>query len=178
MSTDLATRDGGGRSNVDNLLIRHANKSPREVEELTGIPAGEAMTRLNELLDSRDHLTIRRQEVLIVEELMEVVHDAKERMRNAGDRDYAAIANVVIRSGSQLLTRLEAARKNTSIDVNKITDGQARVFYRIFDIMLGYILDELKGEYGIPIERVLNLHREATNVAQLWASENVIEDID
>lgn len=172
MSQDVAVRN-----NVDNLLIRHANKSPREIEEATGIPAAEAMHRLNELLDSRDHLTIRRQEVLIVEELMEVVHDARERMRNAGDRDYAAIANVVIRSGSQLLTRLEAARKNTNIDVNKITDGQARVFYRIFDIMLGYILDELKSEYDIPQERILNLHRDATMVAQVWANENVVEEV-
>lgn len=164
------------RSNVDNLLIRHANKSPREIEEATGIPAAQAMARLNELLDSRDHLSIRRQEVLIVEELMEVVHDARERMRNAGDRDYAAIANVVIRSGSQLLTRLESARKNANIDVNKITDGQARVFARIFDVALGYILDELMKEYDIPQERVLNLHREAMQEAALWAAENVIED--
>lgn len=175
-TNELATYEG--HSAVDKLLIRHATKSPHEIEEATGIPAAQAMQRLNDLLDSRDHLSIRRQEILIIDELMEVVHDARERMRNAGDRDYAAIANVVIRSGSQLMTRLADARKHSVIDVNMITEGQAQVFARIFDVALGYILEELKKDYDIPQETILRLHRESMTEAQLWAAENVIEELD
>lgn len=166
------------RSNTDRLLIRHARKSPREIEEITGIPAEEALARLNELLDSRDHLSLRRQEVLIIEQMTELFHESRDRMQNAGDRDYASIANVALRGATQMLQRLDAARKNSSIDVDKITEGQARAFGRIFDVALGYILRELRSDYDLPPERVLELHAEAMDEARRFAEENIIEGVE
>lgn len=158
------------------MLIRNARKSPREIEEVTGIPANEALARLNELLDSRDHLTVRRQEILIMEELNELFYESRERMTNAGDRDYAAIANAALRSATHMLQRLDAARKATVIDVDKITAGQARVFGKIFDVAFAHILHELAREYDIPQARVLELHREAMDAAETYAEENAIEE--
>lgn len=166
------------RNNTDRLLIRNARKSAREIEEITGIPAEEALARLNELLDSRDHLTLRRQEILLMEELNELFYQSRERMQNAGDRDYAAIANAALRAATHMLGRLDAARKATIIDVDKITSGQARVFMRVFDVGFKHILDELAAEYDISPQRVIELHRGAMDAAESYAEENHIEEPD
>lgn len=166
------------RSNIDRLLIRNARKTPNEIEEVTGIPAHEALARLNELLDSKDHLSLRRQEILLMEELNELFHESRERMHNAGDRDYAAIANAALRSATHMLARLDAARKANVIDVDKITRGQARVFGKIHDVSLGAILEELASEFNIPQDRVLELHRLGMVAGQEWAEEHAIEDQD
>ena len=164
------------RNNTDRLLIRNARKTPKEIEEITGIPANEALARLNEMLDSKDHLTLRRQEILIMEELNELFHESRERMHNAGDRDYAAIANAALRSATHMLARLDAARKANVIDLDKISAGQARVFGKIFDVAFAHILNELAAQYDIPQDRVLELHRSAMVAAQDYAEENAIEE--
>ncbi len=166
------------RSNIDRLLIRHARKSPREIEEATGIPANEAIARLNELLDSRDHLTLRRQEVLLVEEMNELFHESRDRMHNAGDRDFASITNAALRAATQMMQRLDAARKANVIDVDKITEGQARIFGKLFDVALNHILTELSKEYDIPKERIMELHREGMNKSQDYADQNLISEAD
>lgn len=166
------------RNNTDRLLIRNARKTPKEIEDITGIPANEALARLNEMLDSKDHLTLRRQEILIMEELNELFHESRERMHNAGDRDYAAIANAALRSATHMLARLDAARKANVIDVDKITAGQARVFGKIHDVSMNTILTELAREFDIPQERVLELHRMGMQAGQDWAEENAIEDTE
>lgn len=164
------------RPNSDRLLLRYARKSPREIEEITGIPANEALVRLNELLDSKDHLTLRRQEILILENLNELFHESRERMTNAGDRDYAAIANAALRSATHMLAQIEKARKMNVIDVNRITQGQARVFGKVFDAGFSALLHELAGELDLTPERVIELHKFAMNAAQEYAEENAVEE--
>lgn len=163
------------RSNTDRILLRYARKSPNEIEELTGIPAEEALARLNELLDSKDHLTLRRQEILILENLNELFHESRERMSNAGDRDYAAIANAALRSATHMLAQIEKARKLNVIDVNKITEGQARIFGKVFDAGFSALLNELAGELDLTPQRVIELHKFAMVAAQQYAEDNAIE---
>ena len=172
------TKELERRSNLDRLLIRNARKTPNEIQEITGVAANEALARLNEILDSKDHLTLRRQEILIMEELNELFHESRERMHNAGDRDYAAIANAALRSATHMLARLDAARKANVIDVDKISRGQARVFGKIHDVSLNAILEELAQEFDIPQDRVLELHRIGMVAGQEWAEDNAIEDTE
>lgn len=166
------------RNSVDRLLLQHARKSPAEIEEITGINAVEALARLHELLDSRTHLTARRQEALLLEEFNELLFDARSRMQSANDRDYAPIASVALRAVEQMATRLDAARKAVKIDYNKITQGQAQIFGRAFDVALGYILDNLRRQYEIPEELILQLHRESMIQADQYMEDNLEPEDD
>jgi len=164
------------RSVTDRMLLRHARKSPNEIAEATGLDPQEALARLNEMLDNRDHLTVRRTEMLLLEEFNELLHDAKDRMRSASDRDYAPIASVALNAVSKMSDRLDAQRKAVKIDYNKINEGQSRVFGRVFDVALAYILDGLRKQYDIPEELVLTLHREAMMAAAGEMQDYIEED--
>lgn len=172
----MAANEHERRNVADRLLLRYARKSPNEIEELTGIPALEAKARIDEILSARDHLTLRQEEVLILEEMAELIHESRDRMQNATDRDYATIANVALRGMTTALSRIEAAKKAVKIDVSKITEGQARVFTRIFDVGYKTILNELANKYEIPAEVVLDLHRMAMDEAQAYANDHTLEE--
>jgi hypothetical protein len=167
---ELARRDP-----VDRLLITHARKSPNEIAEITGLPATEALVRLGELLDNRDHLTMRRHEALLLEEFNDLLHDARSRMKGASDRDYAPIASVALRAVEQMASRLDAQRKAVKIDYNKITEGQSQVFGKGFDVALHHILEGLRARYDIPEDLILQLHREGMQASFAYLQENIEE---
>jgi hypothetical protein len=77
-----------------------------------------------------------------------------------------------------MMQRLDAARKANVIDVDKITEGQARIFGKLFDVALNHILTELSKEYDIPKERIMELHREGMNKSQDYADQNLISEAD
>ena len=122
-----------GRSLVDEMLIRHARKSPEEIEEKTGIPAREAMERLAQLLAQRDWMTERQEEKLLIQEMGDLIDDTRDRMDHASEQYYSDIANVALRGFEAIGKRMDARAAITEMEMAEITRIQAEVYIDTLD---------------------------------------------
>jgi hypothetical protein len=114
------------RTNLDDKLLSLARKSPTEIAEATGLDAGYIAERIAHLLDSKDWLTDRQEERLLL------------------------VANVVLKSLRLVSERLDARRKLVDDDIQKITASHAKIFATAFDVALQYIIAGFKAFEGVP----------------------------
>lgn len=165
------------RTNSAAILIRNAHLSPNEIAEATGFDPIEAMQRLQELLDSRDWLSQRRQEQLLIIEMQDLIQDARDRLANADDEHYAAMANVVLRGMKEVGLRMDARRKLIDMDINQITAAHGQLFGSAFDVALKHIVGTLVEENPV-IEpaRVRELQREGMLLARAKLEESMEDD--
>ena len=132
------------RSAVDSKLLSLARKSPVEIGELTGLDAGFVAERISQLLESRDWLSDRQQERLLLEEIADLKDLVMDQVRQAGDAgEFAQVANVALRTLKLISERLDSRRKLIDADVSEITAAQARLFGRAFDVALSSVIDKL-----------------------------------
>jgi hypothetical protein len=120
------------RSNIDRLLLQNARLSPNEIAEKTGLPVDRAMSRLHDLLRSRDHLSDRMEERLLIIEMGDLIDDMKARMQAAGDQFYGDIAAVTLRGYEAIGKRLEQRRRMNELDLAEITQAQGEMILAIF----------------------------------------------
>lgn len=141
-STDVATRavktaaqlreeERAKRSNIDRLILQNARLSYMEISEKIGIPVGEVADRLHTLLRSRDHLSDRQEERLLIIEMDELIEEMKGRMSASQDQFFADIAAVTLRGYDSIAKRLDARRKATETDISEITRAQGEMFLAI-----------------------------------------------
>lgn len=131
------------RSALDSKLLANARKSPAEISVLTGLPAEVVAERVSVLLESRDWLSDRQQERLLLEEIADLKDEVMFRMRSADEKDFAAVANVALRTLKLISERLDSRRKLVDADIESITQAQARVFGQAFDLALGHVVKVL-----------------------------------
>ena len=139
MGSELSTN----RSAIDGKLLSLARKSPEEIAELTGLDAKFVASRISELLESRDWLSDRQQERLLLEEIADLKDLVMERVRFADEKDFAGVANVALRTLKLISERLDARKKLVEADINEISAAQARVFGKAFDLALGHVVKVL-----------------------------------
>lgn len=139
MGSELST----SRSAIDGKLLSLARKSPEEIAELTGLDAKFVASRISELLESRDWLSDRQQERLLLEEIADLKDMIMERVRFADEKDFAGVANVALRTLKLISERLDARKKLVEADINEISAAQARVFGKAFDLALGHVVKVL-----------------------------------
>ena len=139
MGSELSTN----RSAIDGKLLSLARKSPEEIAELTGLDAKFVASRISELLESRDWLSDRQQERLLLEEIADLKDMIMERVRFADEKDFAGVANVALRTLKLISERLDARKKLVEADINEISAAQARVFGKAFDLALGHVVKVL-----------------------------------
>ena len=132
-----------GRSAIDGKLLSFARKSPEEIADLTGLDARFVAERISQLLESRDWLSDRQQERLLLEEIADLKDLVMERVRFADEKDFAGIANVALRTLKLISERLDARRKLVDADIELITQSQARLFGRAFNLALEHVVDVL-----------------------------------
>jgi len=132
-----------GRSAMDAKLLSYARKSPEEIADLTGLDARFVAERISQLLESRDWLSDRQQERLLLEEIADLKDEVMSRMRVADEKDFAAVANVALRTLKLISERLDSRRKLVDADINEITAAQARVFGKAFDLALSHVVGVL-----------------------------------
>jgi len=132
-----------GRSAIDAKLLSYARKSPEEISELTGLDAKFVAERISQLLESRDWLSDRQQERLLLEEIADLKDLVMERVRFADEKDFAGVANVALRTLKLISERLDSRRKLVDADINEITAAQARVFGRAFNLALEHVVGVL-----------------------------------
>lgn len=150
----------------DKLLRKYARFSAREIEQKTGIPALEAMARIEEMLDEEDWLSDLRKEQLLIDEFQDIAEEIKDRMHSVDDEFFADMANSAIRAMNSIGQRWDAMRKVITIDINDITAAHGRIFGSAFDIALWHVVDILMEENpSIERARVRELVREGMLLA-------------
>lgn len=132
---------GAGLSSVDRLLLKFARRSPGELEELTGVSAGECVERLGVLLGDGDWLSDRQEERLLLLELDGLKSRILEELdRVEGSGDFVAAAGVALRALREIGSRLDSRRRVVDDEIGRITQSQAVLFGRVFDLALREIL--------------------------------------
>ena len=116
------------RSALDELLIANARKSPEQIEAITGIPAEQAMERLAFILRSRDWMSERMEERLLIIELGELIDDVKRRLETVSEQYYSDTANVALRGYEAIGKRMDTRLAITEMEMSEITRVQAEVY--------------------------------------------------
>jgi hypothetical protein len=139
------------RSAVDARLLAMARKSPQEIADATGLDARFVAERISFLLESRDWLSDRQQERLLLEEVSELKDLVMDAVRSSGDaKDFAATASVALRTLKLVGERLDSRRKLVEADINEITAAQARMFGKAFDKALSHVVERIKAVEELP----------------------------
>lgn len=130
-AADLRAEERAKRSNIDRMILQNARLSYLEISEKVGIPVGEVADRLHSLLRSRDHLSDRQEERLLIIEMDELIEEMRNRMSASQDQFFADIAAVTLRGYEAIAKRLDARRKATEADISEITRAQGEMFLAI-----------------------------------------------
>lgn len=138
------------RTNLDEKLLSLARRSPAEIAEMTGLDAGYVAERVAYLLDSKDWLTDRQEERLLLVEAAALKDKAFSMLQDVGPQEFAGVANVVLKSLRLVSERLDARRKIVDDDIKKITAAHAKIFAEAFDVALSYIVEGFKAFDGVP----------------------------
>jgi hypothetical protein len=138
------------RTNLDEKLLSLARKSPMEIAEVTGLDPKFIAERIAYLLDSKDWLTDRQEERLLLIEAAALKDRAFGMLDDVGPQEFAGVANVVLKSLRLVSERLDARRKLVDDDIAKITAAHAKIFAQAFDAALQYIIAGFKAFDGVP----------------------------
>lgn len=144
------------RTDLDERLLSLARRSPQEIAELTGLDAGFVAERVAYLLESKDWLTDRQEERLLLVEAGALKDKAFSMLDAVDAKDFAGVANVVLRSLKLVSERLDARRRLVDADIAAITSEHARVFAEAFDSALQFIVGEFKKLEEVPDEDVID----------------------
>lgn len=155
------------RSRVDELILKHARKSPEEISALVGgVGAEWVAERRSELLSAKDTLTLAEQEVLLLEELaalkdtmLDMLEHAKtEVFDNGGNIEgFASVARVTNSIMKDIGTRLDQRKKVVTTDIERITSAQGQLLGSVVDIAVGHLLSTLKQMYPDTSDAELDL---------------------
>jgi hypothetical protein len=138
------------KSSLDERLLSLARRSPAEIAELTGLDVGYVAERIAHLLDSKDWLSDRQEERLLLVEAAALKDKAFGMLDAVGPNEFAGVANVVLRSLRLVSERLDARRKLVDGDIERITAAHARLFAEAFDVALRHIVEGFKGFDVVP----------------------------
>lgn len=154
------------RTNLDERLLSLARKSPAEIAAETGLDAGYVAERIAYLLESKDWLTDRQQERLLLVEASALKDKAFQMLNDVGPQEFAGVANVVLRSLRLVSERLDSRRKLVDEDIHKITEAHAKVFALAFDTALQHIIMGLRADTDIDGELIDSLVEQGMMRAQ------------
>jgi hypothetical protein len=138
------------KSSLDEKLLLLARRSPAEIAELTGLDAGYVAERVSFLLDSKDWLSDRQEERLLLVEAGGLKDKAFAMLDGVGPQEFAGVANVVLKSLRLVSERLDARRKLVDSDIDRITAAHAKMFAEAFDAALRFIVAGFKAFDGVP----------------------------
>lgn len=161
------------RSALDEKLLRLARLSPVEIGEQTGLEPAVVAARVAELLESRDWLSDRQEERLLLVEAASLKDRALSALDGVEGSEFAQVANVVLRSMKLMAERLDARRKLVDADLDRISSAHARMFGEAFDVALSHVVGVL-GE-GLDSEVVDAAVADGLRAAGELLSKRVVE---
>lgn len=164
------------RTHLDEKLLSLARKSPTEIAEATGLDAKYVSERIAHLLQAKDWLTDRQEERLLLIEAAALKDKAFGMLDEVEAKDFASVANVVLRSLRLVSDRLDSRRKLVDDDISKITSAHAKIFAEAFDTALRYIVQGFKAFEGVPSdEEIDELVEQGLRKAAGVLDENIFE---
>lgn len=145
---------------LNKLLIRHARKSARDIEALTGIPAEEVAERLDRLLDSSSIRDDLMEEKLLLLEVAALVEEIRQRSSRAvvEDEAWASMARVQLAAIKTMLEQVEKRRKALDGRLATLTIEQAQMFAETVRTAHDIMIRALEQKY--PELDVLLIHEE------------------
>jgi hypothetical protein len=131
---------------LDETLIRAAaaGKSGDEMEQLTGVPAAQAVLHVKQILSRRDIWSEVERRQLLLHELNDLKESLTDRAVQLQDDDSARLLLKVLQ---EIGKRLDSERTQLDIDVVKLTEYQERVLLRAMDSALNFAKGELAERY-------------------------------
>jgi len=131
---------------LDETLIKAAasGKSGDEMEQLTGIPAAQAVLHVKQLLSNRDIWSEIERRQLLLFELNELKDSLSQRAIEMRDEDSARLLLKVLQ---EIGRRLDSERESLDVDIIKLNEYQQRIMLRAMDAALNFAKGELKVRY-------------------------------
>lgn len=131
---------------LDETLIRAAasGKSGEEMEQLTGIPAAQAVLHVKQLLNRRDIWSEVEKRQLLLFELNELKDSLTQNAVDFRDNESAKLLLKVLQ---ELGKRLDSERNKLDLDVIKLSEYQEKVLLRAMDSALNFAKSELSERY-------------------------------
>ena len=164
------------KSSLDEKLLSLARRSPVEIAELTGLEPQYVAERVSHLLDSKDWLTDRQEERLLLIEAGTLKDKAFDMLEDVGPQEFAGVANVVLKSLRLVSERLDARRKLVDADIDRITVAHAKLFAGAFDAALRFIVAGFKAFDGVPADsEVDDLVEQGLRRAESVLNEHIFE---
>ncbi len=131
---------------LDETLIRAAasGKSGEEMEQLTGIPAAQAVVHIKQLLNRRDIWSeVEKRQLLLFE-----LNELKESLtQNAVDFRDNESAKLLLKVLQEVGKRLDSERSKLDLDVIKLSEYQEKVLLKAMDSALNFAKGELSERY-------------------------------
>lgn len=136
------------RTVLEQDLLRYAGrKSPAEIAEKYGLSAEEVARTITRLLDSRDWLSLRQQEMLMLIQLEDLKEDVYRRLTAMSDENYGPALNGFIKIFTLVSERIDSKKKDVAADIDAITSKHAAIFGNVFDRVLNGLTEWLVEEY-------------------------------
>lgn len=162
---------------VNTRILKNARKSPQYISEVVlkgTLTPEEVAERITTLLKDDDWLSIRQQELLLLHEVNDLKDLALERLENTDDRNFAGMVNAVKGLMKMIQETLESRKRTVQIDVDRITEANARKFGQAFDVALRHLVDGLKFNHPeITDEEAYRLVREGLSLAKDSLEESI-----
>lgn len=127
---------------LDETLIKAAasGKSGDEMEQLTGIPAAQAVLHVKQLLSNRDIWSEIERRQLLLFELNELKDSLSQRAIEMRDEDSARLLLKVLQ---EIGRRLDSEKERLDVDIIKLSEYQQRVMLKAMDAALNFAKDQL-----------------------------------
>lgn len=162
---------------VDRVLLKNARKSPNYISEVVlkgALTPEQVAERISSLLKDDDWLSIRQQELLLLTEVNDLKDLALDRLESTDDRNFAGMVNAVKGLMKMIQETLDSRKRTVQIDVDRITEANARKFGQAFDVALRHLVDGLKFEHPeITDEEAYRLVREGLALAKGSLEESI-----
>lgn len=133
---------------LDETLIRAAaaGKSGDEMEQLTGVPAAQAVLHVKQLLGRRDIWSEVERRQLLLHELNELKQSLSDQAVTLRDQDSASLLLKVLQ---EIGRRLDSERTKLDTDIIKLSEYQEKVLLKAMDAALNFAKKELAARYPL-----------------------------
>lgn len=131
---------------LDEILLRLAasGASGQEMERQSGVPAAQAVMHVKKMLEGRDIWTELERRQLLLYELNELKDSLKQNALEIKDPQHARL---LLQTLTTIGARLDSENKKLDVDFQKVTEHQAQVMGRAFDIALEHMKKELLRQF-------------------------------
>jgi hypothetical protein len=156
-------------------LIRKARQPFSVTAEQLGLSEVDVAEAYDRLFGDDDWLTLRMEERLLLIEMSEVKDLIMDRLRDAPDDNFAAIANSATNNLKALGQRIDSRKRILDDDISKISQSNARLFGQAFDIALNHLREGIREVYpDLDDELVDSLVVEGLSIARKQLDEDTL----